>query len=59
MIELTKIHADAAFKFIQTLRRLNLAKEPTGVYRDPADIFNIWNFAKKYGVVTDDIKEQE
>lgn len=54
MIELTKIHADAVMKLMVTLRRLNLAKKPTGQYSDTAEVFNVWNFAKKYGIVLDD-----
>ena len=51
MMQLTQIHADAAIRFIKTLRRFKLAKPPTGRYKESTDVFNVWNFAKKYGVV--------
>lgn len=53
MVELTKIHANAAFNMMLTLRRLNLAKQPNGSYSNTDRVFNVWNFAKLYGVIPD------
>lgn len=58
MIELTKVKTDSAMRLIRTLRRMDLALSPVGKYNDPQKIFNIWNFAKKYGTAESDSKQK-
>lgn len=40
--ETPKDKATAAFGFIRTLRRLNIASNPTGIYTKLHSAFNIW-----------------
>ena len=58
MIALTQVHADAAFRLIKTLRRLDLAIYPSGKYETNTEHFNVWLFAEKYGVVDDEKSEE-
>ena len=48
--EATEECVDAVMGLIFTLRRLNLIPVPKGQYESLARVFNVWNFAKKYGV---------
>lgn len=41
--------ANSVFKMLLTMRRLDLAKKPTGVYSDVDNIFDVWQFANLYG----------
>ncbi len=50
-VEANKKQANAAFQLMKTLRRLGLAFSPKGIYNDTAHVFNIWDFAKRHGVI--------
>lgn len=54
-----KDNATVLFKFIVTLRRLELANNPSGIYHDVNHVFSVWDYAKKYGVEADDSKTRE
>ena len=58
-VEANKKQANAAFQLMKTLRRLGLAFSPTGRYNDTTHVFNIWGFAKKYGITKDGRQESK
>ena len=58
-IELNKESATVLFKFIVTLRRLDLAQNPSGIYHDVNHVFSVWEYAKQYGVNINDSKNEE
>jgi hypothetical protein len=58
-IATNKDNATVLFKFIVTLRRLELAENPSGIYHDVNHVFSVWDYAKKYGARVDDSKTKE
>ena len=57
MVELTRVHADAIMRMMVTMRRFDLAVKPTGRYHDNNEVYNVWDFAKKYGINPNGTKE--
>ena len=58
-VELNKQSATVLFKFIITLRRFDLAVNPSGIYHDVNHVFSVWEYARQYGVNIDDRKNDE
>lgn len=58
-LELNKCNATALFKFIITLRRFDLADNPSGIYHDVNHVFSVWEYARAHGVTINDTKDDE
>lgn len=53
------MNATIVFKLMVTLRKLNLAPTPSGIYHDVGDVFNVWKFVKEHGEEVSDKTNKE
>ena len=58
-LEQNKVNATIVFKLMVTLRKLNLAPNPSGIYHDVGDVFNVWKFVREHGEKVSDKTNKE